>query len=96
MKWKIAEAKQKFSRLLRAAEKEPQWIYNRDQRVAVIVDAKRFDLYRQCFLETKQKSLAASFGELRQLCLEEEYQIETPVRRDRKNTFAAMVDHASM
>src|SRR5688572_11607958 len=39
MVWKIAEAKQRFSELVKAAEDEPQWIYNRDKLVAAMVPA---------------------------------------------------------
>lgn len=40
MNWNIADAKQKFSELIQAAENEPQWIYNRDRLVAAVVPAE--------------------------------------------------------
>jgi prevent-host-death family protein len=39
MDWKIAEAKQRFSEVVRAAEDEPQRIYNRNELVAAVVSA---------------------------------------------------------
>lgn len=42
MDWRIAQAKQKFSELIGAVRQEPQLIYNRDQLVAAVIEAKMF------------------------------------------------------
>jgi hypothetical protein len=39
MSWKIAQAKQQLSQLIRLSARESQAIYNREQRVAVLVSA---------------------------------------------------------
>ncbi|MEH2256078.1 type II toxin-antitoxin system prevent-host-death family antitoxin [Nostoc sp.] len=43
MNWRIAEAKQRFSELIHAVTKELQLIYNRNQLVAVVVEAEMFE-----------------------------------------------------
>jgi hypothetical protein len=55
--------------------------------VAAVVKAEVF----QEFLVWQQRqkpSLANSFTELREICAEENYQLEIPPRRDRLNPFA--------
>lgn len=39
-KWKIGEAKQRFSEVVRRSESEPQLIYRRDRLVAAIVSVE--------------------------------------------------------
>ncbi|PKL17280.1 MAG: hypothetical protein CVV49_11965 [Spirochaetae bacterium HGW-Spirochaetae-5] len=46
MKWKIADAKTGFSSLIKKADSEPQFIYNRDKMVAVVVSSKEYDEYK--------------------------------------------------
>jgi|GEM_PF-865730 len=81
MSWKIGEAKQKFSELIDAVIEEPQLIYDQNQLVAAVVKAGVF----QEFLVWQQKksSLANALAELREICAEENYQLEIPLRRDR-------------
>lgn len=42
-KWTVAKARGRFAELLDAVAREPQVIFNRDERVAVLVDAATFD-----------------------------------------------------
>jgi PHD/YefM family antitoxin component YafN of YafNO toxin-antitoxin module len=87
MSWKIEEAKQKFSELIDAVIEEPQLIYDQNHLVAAVVKADVF----QEFLVWQQRqnsSLATAFAELRQICDEENYQLEILPRRDRLNPFA--------
>jgi prevent-host-death family protein len=94
MDWKIAEAKQRFSEVVRAAEDEPQRIYNRNELVAAVVSAaeiKEFLAWR----ERQQKgSLADSIRELSRICAEEGYTLEVPHRdpKGRPNPFAEDLD----
>lgn len=86
MSWKIEEAKQKFSELIDAVTEEPQLIYDQNQMIAAVVKA---DVFQEFLLWQHQKSsLANAFAELREICAEENYQLEVPPRRDRLNPFA--------
>ncbi|HEV2852575.1 MAG TPA: type II toxin-antitoxin system prevent-host-death family antitoxin [Thermoanaerobaculia bacterium] len=88
MNWSVAEAKQRFSEVVRATQEGPQLIYNRGKLVAGVVPAE----YLQEFLSWREQkegpSIADAFGELRRICAEEGYEIELPAREDRANLFA--------
>jgi prevent-host-death family protein len=87
MAWKVAEAKERFSAVIRAAEEEPQLILNRDRLVAAVIDAetyRAFEQWRQC---EQRGSLAEAFAELRAICAETGYTLEPPPRTNRPNAF---------
>jgi hypothetical protein len=87
MDWAIDEAQQKLSEIVSAALKEPQWIRDREQRVAVVIDVKIFQEFL-AWQQNQPQTLADAFAELRQVCVEEHYTLETPTRIDRSNAFA--------
>jgi len=94
MQWKIGEAKQRFSEVVRAAEGEPQRIYNRDRLVAAVVGPGEIAEF-MAWRERRQKgSLADSIRELSRICAEEGYTLEIPSREreDRSNPFAEDLD----
>lgn len=93
MRWNVAEAKQKFSEVIRAAARGPQLIYSRDRLVAAIVSRDAFEEF-QDWKDSQRGSLAEAFTELRQICTEEGYSFETPPRRDRPNAFTEALDDA--
>ena len=78
MNWKIEQAQQKFPELISAAAIEPQLIYNQDQLVAAVVEAKTFQEFLAWQQQYHQDSLADAFAQLRQLCAEENYTLEIP------------------
>lgn len=88
MNWKVAEAKQKFSEVVRAAEEKPQWIYNRDRLVAAVVPAEDLEQFIAWRKQKDRASIADAFAELRRICTEESYELETPERKNRPNPFA--------
>ncbi len=94
--WKVAEAKQRFSELLRAAVGEPQTIFNRDRLVAVVVDPAAYESFQAWRTERRERSLAAAFNQLRELSAKEGYTVKLPVRRDRVNRFAKVLDDISL
>jgi prevent-host-death family protein len=95
MGWKIAEAKQKFSDLVRAAEKEPQWIYNRDKLVAALVPAATLKEFLDWRRRKQEQTLGEAFAELRRLCEEEDYTLNLPPRQERPNPFPDALDELS-
>jgi prevent-host-death family protein len=92
MRWRVAEAKEKFSEVLRAAGGEPQEILNRDRLVAVIVDPETFREFEAWRHRRKERTLGDAFAELRQLMRDEDYEFEIPPRRDRPNAFLEVLD----
>lgn len=87
MPWKLEDAEQKFSELIHAVVEEPQLIYDQNQLVAAVVKADVFQAFL-AWQQSQKPPLASAFTELRQLCIEENYQLETPPRSDRANPFA--------
>ncbi len=96
MRWRVAEAKQKFSQVVRAAREEPQEILNRDRPVAVVLDVESYEEYRRWRARRARPSLEEVTRELRRLCREEEYLLEVGERRDRDNAFAPGADRVSL
>ncbi|MCC5649088.1 type II toxin-antitoxin system prevent-host-death family antitoxin [Nostoc sp. XA013] len=96
MNWRIAEAKQRFSELIHAVTKEPQLIYNRNELVAVVVEAEMFEEFLKWRKQREKFSLADAFKELRQIAAEEDYILEVPCRQDRLNPFADAIDDFSL
>jgi PHD/YefM family antitoxin component YafN of YafNO toxin-antitoxin module len=88
MPWKIEDAKQQFSELLNAVVDEPQLIYDHNQLVAALVKADVFQEFLVWQQQAENKTLANTFAELREICAEEDYQLESLARHDRPNPFA--------
>jgi PHD/YefM family antitoxin component YafN of YafNO toxin-antitoxin module len=95
MHWKVAEAKQKLSDIVRQAAREPQLIYNRDRLVAAIVDAQTFAAFQAWCEQNERRSLADAFAELRQIADEEHYSLDLPPRLDRAKAFVDVGDDVS-
>jgi prevent-host-death family protein len=95
MRWKIAQAKMRFSELLRAARDEPQLILNRELAVAAVVDAATFEEFEAWRAGRDDRSLGEAFATLRTICADEGYALQTSARKDRGNDFAdALPDSA--
>ncbi|MDZ8068218.1 MAG: prevent-host-death protein [Nostoc sp. DedQUE08] len=96
MNWRIAEAKQGFSKLIHSVTKEPQLIYNRNELVAVVVEAEMFEDFLTWRKLREKFSLADAFKEVRQIAAKEDYILEIPSRQDRLNSFADAIDDFSL
>lgn len=86
MTWKVAEAKSRFSEVLRAAAGEPQLIFNRDRLVAAVIDPESYASFQR-WQTRQQMSVAERFAEYRALAEDEGYAFEEPSRRDRPTRF---------
>jgi prevent-host-death family protein len=89
MTWKIAQAKQHLSQVLRAAVEEPQYIHNRNRPVAAVIGGETLALFETwCQEQARRRPLSEAFQELRTLCTEEDYTFPEIARQDRPNPFA--------
>ncbi len=88
MRWKIGQAKQRFSEVIRRASAEPQFICNRNRIVAAVVDASAFEKLRTLRDAEGKRSLAQAFEEFRAVAKRERYRLAVPPRRNRRNAFA--------
>ncbi len=87
MVWTIEEAQQKLTELINAASLEPQLIYNQEQPVVAIVEAELFQEFLSWHQQRQKPPLADTFTQLRQICDQENYQMEIDERRNRSNPF---------
>jgi len=92
VKWTIARARQKFSELLRDARSEPQPIYNRDELVAAVIDARSYAEFLSWFRDRKAESFADAFDALRAIAVGDEELFTAPARADRPNEFTRALD----
>lgn len=88
MTWNIDEAQQHFPEIITAVGQTPQLIYQHNHLVAAVIRPDLFQEFLAWQAQQKGRSLSHTFGELRQLCAEEGYSFEIPIRGDRANPFA--------
>ena len=84
MKWNIARAKMNFSEMIHETESEPQFIFNRDKMVAVIITPQQYDSLKIYNENKKRQTLENVFKNLRDICAEEGYRLISPERKDRQ------------
>lgn len=85
MKWKVGEAKQQLSEVLRQSATEPQLVYSRDKFVAAIISPDLFKELQRWRDERRGRTLGQAFSELREVCSSEGYALEVSERRDRES-----------
>ena len=95
MRWKIGQAKQRFSEVVRRAATEPQLICNRDRVVAAVIDADSAERLQAIRVGASRRSIAEAFNEFRELVKREHYVLRTPSRKSRRNAFANALDRLS-
>jgi prevent-host-death family protein len=86
MEWKVAEAKQRLSELLRTAAHEPQTIVSRSRAVAVVVDVGTFEQFKAWQSGQQGKTVAEAFAELRAVA-GPGAALGVPRRHNRRDTF---------
>jgi prevent-host-death family protein len=87
MRWKLAEAKQRLSEVVRMAAEEPQVILNRDRPVAAVIPAEGLEDYLQWRAGRGGDSLVDALAEAAEICREEGVSYEAPPRIDRASPF---------
>ena len=95
MNWRIAKAKQSFSKLISATQDEPQLIYNRDRLVAAVIEAGTFEEFQDWRKHHRRPSVADGALKVRQACDQEDYVFEQPSRESRPNPFTDALDDLS-
>ena len=92
--WNIAAAKQDLSRVLKAAQLEPQVIANRGRPVAAVIAYESLEpLLRK--KSVVAPSLASLLDPLRAALLSEQVQFVVPQRSTRRNAVVDMLRDAS-
>lgn len=78
--WRVSEAKQRFSEIVRRSEAEPQKIYNRERLVAVVVSPTALEMLEHLHERQSRCTLAEAFSEIREICEEDGYELEIAER----------------
>ena len=94
MSWKLGQAKQHLSEVVRLAQRTPQRIQNRDLVVAAVIDAKTFDEFI-AWRDKRRDTLADALGELRAIVGESAYRLDIPPREDRIDPFSSTLSAAA-
>jgi len=87
MVWKVADAKQRFSELIRRSREEPQLVQRRDELVAVVVAPETWERARES-TDKSHSTLGESAAAVRRILVEEDYVLQPGERSDRPNPFA--------
>ena len=95
MRWKIGQAKQRFSEVIRRAAVEPQLICNRERVVAAVIDAGSDDRLRAIMDRQGPRTIAEAFETLRALAAHEGYTLKVLPRRNRRNPLAHVLNGPS-
>jgi prevent-host-death family protein len=82
--WRVAEAKQRFSEVIRKAAQAPQQILSRDRPVAAVIDAEAFREFEE-WRRRRARPIADDFAELRRIAAEEGYTLKVKGRTNRRN-----------
>lgn len=80
MKWTVDQAKQHFREVLRAAENEPQQIWDGQRLIAVLIDGPTFKEAGAWRHLQQEPTLTERFAELRRICAEESWEMP-PIER---------------
>lgn len=91
MNWKIAQAKQQLSKVVRLAQTEPQILQNRDEAVAAVVSAADFARFQE-WQRLSSNALSQAFERIREIAKDEDWTLVVPARTDRDNPFSALTD----
>jgi antitoxin (DNA-binding transcriptional repressor) of toxin-antitoxin stability system len=95
MRWKIGQAKQRFSEVVRRAAVEPQLICNRERVVAAVVDPGSAERLRSIVERESEETIADAFDVFREMATRERYGLKIPPRTNRRNPFPHGVDRLS-
>jgi len=82
--WRIGEAKQRFSEVVRRSASEPQRIYNRERLVAAVVSPEFLEEIEGMRRKRSDRTLGEAFSEIREICAEEGYELDVGERHDRE------------
>jgi antitoxin (DNA-binding transcriptional repressor) of toxin-antitoxin stability system len=86
--WKVGEAKQQFSEVLRRSERVPQLIYRRNRLIAAVVAIDETSVATVA----RRVTIGDRFEEARELLRRENYHLPQTRRRSRGNNFVRTLD----
>jgi hypothetical protein len=85
--WKIGQAKQRLSEVVRRAAEEPQIIQNRDHVVAAVIGPEEVGPFLKWRESQRGGGLSAALDEVQAICADEAYELPVAKRVDRSTPF---------
>ena len=95
-KWKISEAKAKFTDLLISCKKDPQIICNRENPVSAVINIALFEELMKLRKSQQRPTIAQLLSELEAINESEPLEIEVPPRQNRPNPFEGSTDEMAL
>jgi len=89
--WKVGDAKQQFSEVLRRSETAPQLIYRRNHLIAAVVAMDE----AKAAAVPERVTIGDRFKEARELLRQETYHLPQTRRRSRGNAFVRTLDEVA-
>jgi hypothetical protein len=83
--WTVTDVKDRFAEILRASLQEPQFVYDQNKPVSVVVDVNFFNRLMNLRTRQTRPTIAELLQELREIHKSEPVEFETPTRQDRPN-----------
>lgn len=95
-KWKISEAKSKFTELLKLCKQNPQIICNRDRPVGAVINTNLFEELMALRKKHQKPTIAQLLTELEIIKKAKPLEIEIPARQNRQTPFEENTDEMAL
>lgn len=83
-RWKIAQAKARFSEVLSLSQKEPQVICHRDKEVGVLIPFSSYQVFLESGREQAGPTIRELLKELQEINKKEPVSLSFPKRKNRR------------
>jgi len=83
--WTLSDVKDRFAEIVGACLQEPQFVYDQNKPVSVVVNVNFFNQLMNLRARQARPTIAELLDELREIHKSEPVEIEAPIRQDRSN-----------
>lgn len=95
-KWKISEAKAKFTELLKLCKQDPQIICNRDRPIGAVINTNLFEELMELREKNQNPTISQLIEELEAIKKAKPLEIEIPARQNRPTPFEENTDEMAL
>jgi prevent-host-death family protein len=95
-KWKISEAKAKFTQLIVSSNQSPQIICNREKPISVVMDIRLFEELMALKQKQDKPTIAELLAKLHLINESERVDLEIPSRKDRPQALEEISDEMAL
>ena len=87
--WTITDAQDRFTDILRASSQEPQFVYDQNNPVGVVLDFSFYTRLMNRRVHQPRPTIAELLDELSEIQKSEAVELEVPTRQDRPNVMVS-------